>query len=234
MINFNVILIYKKDFEEREKNYIAVIDHLINYHNIPEDNILKYEWKEEDGEFHRTKHINDMIKKSDKRYNIIWDVDIFITKRQLMMALNMLNNGYELVYPYDGRFYDISSPDIFYNKVCNSEEFEYRKLSPGDNSKGGIYIIDKDIYIGEDEGCMGWGYEDDIRYELSKKLGHKIARSEGICFHLYHPRPVENNFGQKYINVNKQRLEKILLTINDKILKEWVNDTWLWKINIAK
>ena len=62
-----------------------------------------------DNVFYRTKYLNYLATISDTPYVAVWDADIIIPKNQMIKSLIELENGADVVYPYDGHFYDTTS-----------------------------------------------------------------------------------------------------------------------------
>ena len=73
---------------------------------------IKYEFIEDrDIIFHRTKYINYMVNSTNSEYLAIWDSDVIINKKIIIDSFNKLKeNEADMVYPYDGYFYDVSEP----------------------------------------------------------------------------------------------------------------------------
>jgi hypothetical protein len=59
--------------------------------------------------FYRTKFLNVMTFRSHTPFVGIWDADVIVPKAQIIDSIEKLRQGFEIVYPYDGHFYDTSN-----------------------------------------------------------------------------------------------------------------------------
>ena len=190
-----------------------------------------------DNIFYRTKYINYLTQLSETKYIAIWDADIIISKEQIVQALHLLNEGVEVVFPYDGRFYDTS--EILREIYINKRDIRIFKrninkmfLRYGDDAVGGAIFLNKESYLYsgmENIDFYGWGPEDYERYLRWKKLGLKMSRVDGPLFHLSHERGSDsrmrssiqamstNDEIRKLMNMTK---EELLLDIENR------NERW--------
>ena len=75
-----------------------------------------------------------------------------ISKEQIVQALHLLNEGVEVVFPYDGRFYDTS--EILREIYINKRDIRIFKrninkmfLRYGDDAVGGAIFLNKKSYL---------------------------------------------------------------------------------------
>ena len=152
--------------------------------------------------YYKTKYVNMLSLKSNTPFIGIWDSDIIIPKEQILDSIIKLREGYEVAYPYDGKFYDAS--DIireFFLRKKNIEilirNIDKMSIKYGDDMVGGAVFVNKAAFINagmESEKFYGWGNEDYDRHYRWEILGYKIFRSLGGLFHLSHPRGNNSKF----------------------------------------
>ena len=165
--------------------------------------------------FHRTHYINLAEKESVSPYLVIWDADVIISPSQIKQAVRYLRKGKaDIVFPYDGRFFDTTSliRELYMrnNSIEFLQKFQNRMLLPyGTQMGGGAVFISRRAfeYSGkEDERFYGWGPEDWNRIEKWKVLKLHIQRTKGPLFHLTHPRDINGRHSSQL-----QRLTSFLL-----------------------
>lgn len=147
--------------------------------------------------FHRTYYINKMIEYVKTPFTAVWDADVIFPPEQVITAIEILrSNKADIVFPYDGRFLDVSKL-IRENYIQNHNieilnKFQEKMSLPyGINMRGGAFIIKTNIYKEsglENENFYGWGPEDWERCERWTNLNYKSQIVEGILYHLSHPR----------------------------------------------
>lgn len=64
--------------------------------------------QDNDPVLHRTWYINRMLAKAQSEFVAVWDIDIIIPPPQVEKAVNLLRNGADFSYPYEGYFFDTS------------------------------------------------------------------------------------------------------------------------------
>lgn len=159
--------------------------------------------EDKDQVFHRTKYLNQMTMRVTTTYVGIWDADVIIDSHQIINSIDLLRKDiYDVVYPYDGHFYDTS--DILREHFCIYKNIKYlirnktkMDLIYGSNTKGGAIFIVTDKYriAGlENERFYGWGPEDFERFDRWTNFGFRITRIEGCLFHLTHLRGINSGF----------------------------------------
>lgn len=184
--------------------------------------------EDRDNVFYRTKYLNLMTQKVLTPYQGIWDTDVIIPKEQIFESVKRLREGYDVVYPYDGHFYDTS--DIIREQYFRHRDVRILQrnmpkmgLIYGTNMKGGAMFVNRMSYINagmENEGFYGWGPEDWERYERWKTLGLKVVSVKGGLFHLSHGRGSDSHY----------RSQMQMLQSN----KEYMNTLWADESEIKK
>lgn len=144
--------------------------------------------------FHRTKLINEMVKQCTTPYVCNIDVDVFTDPIEYEKAVTLLTEN-TLVYPYNGRFYDI--PQYYaHNRLLEAKDINPKErglVNP--NSYGGMVFFRKEEFIEggmENENFVSWGAEDNERYLRFRKLDYPIARMNNPLYHFSHPRGVNS------------------------------------------
>lgn len=186
-----------------------------------------------DNVFYRTKYLNYLATISDTPYVAVWDADIIIPKNQMIKSLIELENGADVVYPYDGHFYDTTSIiRELYIKHQHVKMLERNKqkmfMIYGNKMVGGAIFVNRQSYISsgmENLNFYGWGPEDGERYIRWEKLGYKIVNIDGPLFHLTHERGNDSKFrsidqmfstNKELIQLLKSNKEEVLFDINDR------------------
>ena len=185
-----------------------------------------------DNVFYRTKYLNYLTFISDTPYVAIWDADIIIPKNQIIKSLVELENGADIVYPYDGHFYDTTSIiREYYIKHQNVQILERNKLKMfmryGNKMVGGAIFVNKQSYISsgmENLNFYGWGPEDGERFIRWEKLGYKIVNIDGPLFHLTHERGSDSKFRsiEQMFSTNKELIQ-LLKSNKNEVLRD-IND----------
>lgn len=185
--------------------------------------------EDRDPVFYRTKYLNQLTDMTKTPYIAIWDADIIIPKEQILYAIKRIReNIVDVIYPYDGHFYDISIPirELFIktNKInILSKNVLKMDLPYGNPMIGGAFMANKDIYMKagkENEDFYGWGPEDGERYFRWRNLGIRVEHGIGNLYHLSHPRGINSEFRserQKDYTLNK--MKEIQQSSKDEILQ---------------
>ena len=184
--------------------------------------------------FHRTRYLNQMTKETSTPFLAIWDTDVLVECKQVEESMDILRNREaDMVFPYDGRFYNVPPVLTSLYKMKKdiavlSNNVGKMNLVYGDHSVGGAFIVNREEYIRvgmENEYFYGWGAEDTERVKRWEILGYRIVRTEGLLFHLYHQR--KENSWYPYCALefnNRKELARICRMQRDGLLgdvKEW-------------
>lgn len=166
--------------------------------------------------FYRTKYINQLCRMCRTPYIGVWDTDVVVPRPQFDEALELLRDQKaDMVYPYDGRFYNVSGRALeAYFEQRNEEQLHLLTQSTipvwGRHSCGGAFLADRSAYVaagGENEAFRGWGPEDLERYKRWEIQGYRVARVQGPIFHLDHPRgPNSRYFDSELMRSTMQTL----------------------------
>lgn len=184
--------------------------------------------------FHRTRYLNKLLDLSKTDIVGIWDTDVILDATQVRQAVNVINNGVTLCYPYDGRFLFLNpeqSKDVRKDVISflRHNEMEVKEgCLMGRPSVGGAFIVNKQRYLkggGENENFYGWGPEDAERLKRMEILGEPTQRIKGPLYHLHHPRGINSTF--KDDERGKRNVAELLkiCRMNTIQLKEYI-ETW--------
>ena len=157
--------------------------------------------EDKDPIFHRTKHLNAILKQLNTAIIGVWEADIIMESTQIMDAVYQLRvENCDFAFPYDGRCFDTSEilrrHYLLYKNIgflknnIYKMDLLYSSSSKG-NAVGGAFLIsvEKYKYSGLENECFyGWGAEDGERYYRWLILNYRMYRSQGVLFHLSHPR----------------------------------------------
>ncbi len=181
---------------------------------------IEYHFVEDrDPVFYRTKFLNIMTDMTSTPLLAIWDADVIVPKEQIINSVDMLRKGdAEMIYPYDGHFYDTADPirELF----IKTHDINFLKrnilkmdLPYGIQMVGGAFIVNKESYIfsgKENEKFYGWGPEDGERFHRWRNLGMKVEHCFGNLYHLCHPRSANSGFRSSGQRLHTQK--ELLLT----------------------
>ena len=145
-------------------------------------NNVVYQFIEDDKPvFHRTRYINLLLQMAQTEFVAIWDTDVLVNDDQILEALQLVQQGATISFPYDGRVIMLS--EYLSTQMRHNLDYEYLRhlrLPPflGRKSCGGAYIVHKQRYLqcgGENERFTGWGPEDAERMHRGIILGHRVC-----------------------------------------------------------
>lgn len=221
----SIVIPLRIDSLEREENLRCVLSYLLqlsfvyidiieadsrqHFHCPIHDRIHYHFILDNDIVFYRTHYLNILLRNAKNPVVGIWDTDILVFSDQLIKAIELIENGYVLSFPYNGEFRVLNANE----SIRVRDDFKILKLSSGISlmrrpSVGGAFLVNKEKYLlagGENEGFYGWGPEDVERVKRLEILELPIARVEGPCYHLHHPRIQEPGINQSLKFIYNQR-----------------------------
>lgn len=259
--NLTAIIPVKIDSPERERNVYTVVAFLQKFYDckiiikhvdapnttplFTDTTRLRYVLETETNPkiFHRTKILNDMLAMVDTPFVVNYDCDILIPQDSLNRSMQMLHDGYDLVYPYDkGKFlmsfdfneshrgFYLKEPDThrLASLLSKSEvDVEHNGLDWCKEiglgmirTCGGIQFFRTDSYRsggGENEEFIDWGPEDQERLYRFHVLGYKIGwvENSNIC-HINHPKTKSTHDTEETHRHNHAIWQHIQSTIHSK------------------
>lgn len=217
------IIPLKIDGYDREQNFKFVINYLCNnfntniiitetseseklvlkqkYNDILVNNNITLIEKTNEEVFHRTKYLNDMLIMSKTKITINYDIDVFLPISSYLKSRDLINEGYDLVYPYGFGDFQYMIFQNYRDHLLNinnisklDDKFLFKTLSRW----GHLQFFNTESYkkgFGENELFISYGPEDKERYNRFKLLGFKVTHLDGFfVFHLEHFRGKDSGF----------------------------------------
>lgn len=180
-----------------------------------------------EGKFHRTKMLNALARKASKGIIVLFDADVIIPPMQLFLACEATKNGFDVVYPYDGRFARV--PRKWYQTIfkhldigiLSSHTFEGMR---GHDlmSVGGAIVFNKKSYFeggGENENFVSYAPEDKEIFERFTRLGYSIKRVKGALYHLDHFIGLDSYIHHEDYQANEAEYHKVKNMTKDDLRK---------------
>jgi hypothetical protein len=167
----------------------------------------------------------------------IWDADVIIEHEQIIDALQHLRqNQYDVAYPYDGDFCDMS--DLIRNHYLVHRDLDFLKANQGKmqllyqvegviGAVGGAVFVRTEQYrfSGMDnEEFYGWGLEDGERYYRWLCFDFRIYRSKGCLFHLTHTRDANQSKSLKsHMQKARHDMNEIVNYTKEELYERFAN-----------
>jgi predicted glycosyltransferase involved in capsule biosynthesis len=244
--DLTAIIPIRIDSPDRLRNIKYVVKFLLNFYDckiiIKEvDDIQKvflesnprityiFEKTDNTSFFHRTKILNDMLEMVTTKYVVNHDCDILIPQSNMDKSLKLLEQGYDMVLPYQiGSIIPHwplnewhldqltnSKDTLFLEQLIESqkridlrgglkafEDLGYNAVW----TIGGIQFFKTKIYkkaFGENEEFIDWGPEDQERGYRFIKLGYKLGFIDtGTICHIHHKESVATDSKNEYNKKN--------------------------------
>lgn len=216
--DLTIVIPYRESNNVRKINLRIVLDYLVyinikniiiseEYEHEPTTNWILEEYKNKfsllkvittktEGLFSRSNLINKGVEESPTSFICIQDGDVVLPRNIFEYSLNLLDSGFDLVYPFNRNVNQILDKQSFiknydFEKVSSKSEFR-------PNSDGGMQFIKKESFLkigGYNTNFKGWGSEDN-EFILRVILGNlKFIRLNNSLYHLKHEKAegTENN-----------------------------------------
>lgn len=240
--NFDTKVIVKEvDTEPVFKN--EVLPQITEFLEDSIDNLTYVFEHSDDSVFYRMKIINEMINASSTEVVVNYDCDVLLKPETCVQAVNMIENGYDIVYPYGFGDYQkqvFVNDDTVSDFLSNDSDFSIldAKSKIYDAQYGHVQFIKRISYIDagmENENFRGSSPEDKERFHRFTLLGYNVGRIEHQVYHLEHSRGVNswpNSVqGNPYMKENFEEWEKIQLMNKDELKKYYLTQEYLKKYN---
>lgn len=243
-----ILIAAKADSEDRLVNLSTTLDY-IQYHfdvnivlseqdtesklsTICKDRNIEYIFYKTDDFFNRQRGVNICASVANTPVIAHYDADILLRPQQIKAAVSsVINCNENVIYPYDGHFYDV--PKAFHDKIRSDNDLKFIDLSKcklfNPHSVGGVVVFSRTHYWkcgGANENFKGLGYEDNEIHDRFKKLGSKIIRTEWPLYHLTHERKDTSFNHNPYLELNKQEFFRISNMTSKQLAEEVL--TWNW------
>lgn len=246
LTNVTFLISLKIDSSDRKNNLDIVIPYLQNYFNTKiiiceQDVFTKFNntyncehiFIETDSFFNRQRGTNLAAKKATTPIIVHYDADVLLAPEQILKSVEtLLTNQYDIIYPYDGNFYDV--PKTYHAVIKNTFSTKEVVLENcgllHSCSVGGAVFFKTEVFWsggGANENFRGLGFEDNEIYERYSHLGYKIGRMTGPLLHLTHERNETSFYNNPHGPHNYYEYQRIISLSKPDLLKEI--ETWNWK-----
>ena len=197
--------------------------------------------KSDDPVFYRMKILNEMIDMADTNVIANYDCDVLFKKETYVESVEMIMDGFDLVYPYGFGNYQkqVFIDDDGVSEFINGDfDFEVldKKSRMYDAQYGHVQFVNRKSYIlagMENENFRGSSPEDKERFYRFDKMGYSVGRIDDIVYHLEHsrganswPNSVEGN---PYMKQNFDEWEKIQKMTGHQLRSYYSNQEYLKK-----
>lgn len=182
--------------------------------------------------FNRQRGVNIAAKTAKTPIIVHYDADVLIPVKQLIKSTKIIcENQAEVVYPYDGRFYDV--PKQYHEIIKNTYSLERVDLNNcrlfNSHSVGGAVFFKSDVFWeggAANENFKGLGYEDNEIYTRYTRLGYTFGRVAGPLLHLTHERKETSFNYNPYTQNNIQEYTRIANFTKQELLEEIKKWNW--------
>jgi predicted glycosyltransferase involved in capsule biosynthesis len=234
--NLNILIRYLRKYFDTNILVGEAGEKPFNNGEIRTNNLDGYTFIKEDSDyFNRMKVVNVLADLAKTKIIVIQDTDVLLYPEQYMDATKkILEEGYGLVYPYNGNFYNVPDPYIWTISdslaVTSVDPASCNNMRPEGDSIGGILFWDKAKFLeigGCNEKFISWGYDDNEIYDRAYKLGVKIGRCEKGLFHLNHKPGLNSlNGNHPYYKSNEEMWLKIKNMTREELIVYTTGGNW--------
>ena len=238
--NFDTKVIVKEvDTEPVFKN--EVLPQITEFLEDSIDNLTYIFEHSDDSVFYRMKIINEMINVSSTEVVVNYDCDVLLKPETCVRAVNMIENGYDIVYPYGFGDYQkqvFVNDDTVSDFLSSDSDFSIldAKSKIYDAQYGHVQFIKRISYIDagmENENFRGSSPEDKERFFRFTTLGYRVNRIDNYIYHLEHSRGANSwpnsAQGNPYMKENFEEWGKIQLMSKDGLKEYYSKQDYLKK-----
>lgn len=180
--------------------------------------------------FNKMECVNETFKLFSKSKVVsFYDVDVLFAKKDLIEASNLiLNKRFDMVYPYNGHFYDVPADTVKLLETNLDTPIDLNKCKLFNTaSHGGGALFDRHVF---EEGGMcnpnfkNVGYDDDEIMTRFVTLGYRITQTKGILLHLNHFRGTTSFNHNDHTTNNVYEVEKVTRMSKQQLqeyIKSW-------------
>lgn len=191
--------------------------------NLSNGEIISYSNKKiTENYFNKMKCINELFELSSSPIIAIYDVDVLIFSKSLFKVIKMFEDGYQVVYPYNGCFYNI--PKFLLKNFLQSKKIDLNEcILWNTNSYGGCVFFKRETFK-EGGKCNPYfknvGYDDNEIFIRFQKLGYKIGRTDTPILHMDHERSQTAFGNNEYEKYNAEIFSLIMNKNKDELMEE--------------
>jgi len=238
--NFNTKVILKEVDTESvfEKDVLPQIE---DYLGKSLDNLTYIFEQSDDPVFYRMKILNEMIDMCETSIVVNYDCDVLFKSETYIKSIQMINDGYDIVYPYGFGEYQkqvfVDDNDVS-EFISNDFDFSIldNKSKMYDAQYGHVQFLKKESYIiagMENENFKGSSPEDKERFYRFDKMGYNVGRIDDQVYHLEHSRG-RNSWpnsvqGNPYMEQNLLLWESIKKMNGEELKEYYSNQEYLKK-----
>ena len=186
---------------------------------------FKVTWTDAKGDlFNLAAAVNNGVLETETPYFAMADSDCLTKKKNIDLAIELLDQGFDVVHPFNRRVTDIVEKPKFI------ENYDFNTVNSVEQDRpwadGGMVFWNKYSFISmgmKNEYFIGWGGEDNETTLRSNLLKCNHYRIDDTLYHLYHKRSLvrtQNNVEQLE-NTKKMDKKTCLEEINKW---PWVNE----------
>ena len=219
-------------FIGEQNNLKCVAEEQLAIHKLSHPKVRCYNVDYHVPYFNRQGIFNCMAKEVETKCLVLYDTDVLLKPNQYLMACKqIMDDKFDMVYPYDGTFYEIARhyrKEIFESLYLSNIDLSTCKVLNPD-SLGGAIVYNREVFIKggmENENFRGWGHEDFERFSRYQKLGYRQCRISDPLYHFEHQRVVSEFYipdSDKNNIIEFFRLEKLT---KEELLNEIKNWNW--------
>lgn len=197
-----------------------------------EFNFCRHVFTETSEFFNKQKSYNIAAKKASNDVICLYDADVIIHPKAIQKSAEIiLGNEAEIVWPYDGRFYDV--PKKYHSEINETKSISKVLLEECtlfcSTSVGGAVFFNKNVFFKGgmgNEHFKGAGWEDNEIYERFTKLGFSRVKLDTFLLHLTHERKETSYNYNPHGKHNEQEFSRIYKMSKLQLLDEIA--TWEW------
>lgn len=153
--------------------------------------------------FNKMKCINDLTKQTENEYLAVYDVDAIIPKRGLIDAIALLHAGADVVYPYNGEFYNVPKTHFYELLQGKIDLIDCELCNP--NSYGGVVFFNRASFVSGgmcNPNFKNVGFDDNELFMRFSRLGFTVKRTQNPLLHLDHFRSNTSVENSVFLNHN--------------------------------
>lgn len=186
----------------------------------------KHVFYETDEFFNRQRGVNIAAKHANTSVIAHYDADILLQPYQIQTSYGVINgNEVDVIYPYNGFFYDV--PKHFHKNIKDTNSVSGVDLSQctlfNKDSVGGAVFFKTSVFWeagGANERFRGLGYEDNEIFIRFNKLGYRFGRVTDPLYHLNHDRKETSFNYNPYIEINKAEMFRVERMSKEQLQQE--------------
>lgn len=171
-----------------------------------------------EGEFHRTRLLNDMLQLVRTPVVCNYDIDVLLPTESYVIAQHLLASDlFDVVYPYGIGDFQVKVDADFdrarLDDLIGSRPADLPGAKASRAEYGHCMFFSTDSYKsigGENENFVAYGPEDAERHARCEKLGLRMHRLQDRVYHLEHSRTSFSTTANGHFNANQSLFEELI------------------------